>query len=112
MIHFFSIFSSSFSSILIFGRIGAGSLQALVTFLILKLYDYVVDRLVEWENHPYINSKIRSSNIKKVFFHLIANYVVLVMMIFTDKPFNDISVLFSTIYITTSLLHLITVSQK
>ena len=74
------------------------------------IYNAVVDLTVAlWENHAYTPDLINSSNLKKVVFHIIVNYISLFTLTFVDHEFGTIATQFGALYITTAAIQLVTV---
>ena len=72
----------------------------------------VVKRLVNFENHRTLSGMINSSSTKKIVFHLLANYLTLLIITFENQDFELISSQVSSFVVTTSIIYLGRVTIK
>ena len=93
-------------------RVIIGVLQGVANFAILEIFNFLIDKVVEWENHPNESDMNKSADLKKVAFFLVNSYFAIFTLLFGDAKFETLAAQYSSILVTTVAIQVLSVNNN
>jgi Calcium-activated chloride channel len=93
-------------------RVIIGVLQGVANFAILEIFNFLIDKVVEWENHPNESDMNKSADLKKVAFFLVTSYFAIFTLLFGDAKFETLAAQYSSILVTTVAIQVLSVNNN